>query len=226
MKHRWGWVKIICTLYWHEWGLNPYTAERRDVKPNTSRTNTVYGHSLIFNTSLGMYQEIHPGRVISIDSIRINTSLLLNEERVSFSNWVRLWGLMIFIKRKLPHPQGGRHKGEKACPRRGRSRSRRPLCTMWSWVASEVGGPPTHCSGPPTALTGAQEALTGPRLRPSPGNFVLPFCAGGQMHAWRPGRRGRPRQGMLAPQSNVALRASHHKMFLSSAICPYPLWCW
>ena len=33
---------------------------RGDEKPNTSRLEALYGHSLIINPSLGMYQEIHP----------------------------------------------------------------------------------------------------------------------------------------------------------------------
>ena len=37
-----------------------------DVQPNTSRFEAVYGHSLIINSSLGMYQEIHPCRARSI----------------------------------------------------------------------------------------------------------------------------------------------------------------
>ena len=46
-----------------------------DVQPNSSRFEAVYGHSLIINPSLGMYQEIHPCRASSIDSVKINTSL-------------------------------------------------------------------------------------------------------------------------------------------------------
>ena len=46
-----------------------------DVQPNTSRFEAVYGHSLIINPSLGMYQEIHPCRVSSTYSVKINTSL-------------------------------------------------------------------------------------------------------------------------------------------------------
>ena len=42
---------------------------------NTSRLELVYGHSLINNLSLGMYQELHPLSAISIDSVKINTSL-------------------------------------------------------------------------------------------------------------------------------------------------------
>ena len=41
-------------------GLYTHTAERRDVQPDISRLEAVYGHSLIINPSLGMYQEIHP----------------------------------------------------------------------------------------------------------------------------------------------------------------------
>ena len=39
-----------------------------DVQPNTSRFEAVYGHSLIINPSLGMYQEIHHCKTVSIDS--------------------------------------------------------------------------------------------------------------------------------------------------------------
>ena len=51
-----------------------------DVQPNTSRFEAVYGHSLIINPSLGMYQEIHPCRASSIDSVKINTSLPMMRE--------------------------------------------------------------------------------------------------------------------------------------------------
>ena len=53
---------------------------RRGVQPNTSRFEAVYGHSLIINSSLGMYQEIHPCRASSIDSVKINTSLQMMRE--------------------------------------------------------------------------------------------------------------------------------------------------
>ena len=46
-----------------------------DVQPNSSRFEAVYGHSLIINPFLGMYQEIHPCRARSIDSGKINTSV-------------------------------------------------------------------------------------------------------------------------------------------------------
>ena len=51
-----------------------------DVQPNSSQFEAVYGHSLIINPSLGMYQEIHPCRVSSIDSVKINTSLPMMRE--------------------------------------------------------------------------------------------------------------------------------------------------
>ena len=51
-----------------------------DVQPNTSRLEAVYGHSLIINPYQGMYQEIHPYRAGSIDSVEINTSLLMMRE--------------------------------------------------------------------------------------------------------------------------------------------------
>ena len=51
-----------------------------DVQPNTSRFEAVYGHSLIINPSLGMYQEIHPCRVSSTYSVKINTSLPMMRE--------------------------------------------------------------------------------------------------------------------------------------------------
>ena len=52
-----------------------------DVQTKTSRFEAVYGHSLIINLSLGMYQEIRSSRVSSIDSVKINTSLP-NDERM------------------------------------------------------------------------------------------------------------------------------------------------
>ena len=59
-----------------------------DVQPNTSRFEAVYGHSLIINPSLGMYQEIHPCRASSIDSVKINTSLpMMREWVVHPSSW-------------------------------------------------------------------------------------------------------------------------------------------
>ena len=51
-----------------------------DVQPNTSRFEAVYGHSLIINPSLGMYQEIHPCRASSTYSVKINTSLPMMRE--------------------------------------------------------------------------------------------------------------------------------------------------
>ena len=51
-----------------------------DVQPNPSRLEAVYAHSLIINPYLGMYQEIHPCRAVSIGSVKINTSLLMMRE--------------------------------------------------------------------------------------------------------------------------------------------------
>ena len=53
-----------------------------DVQPNSSRFEAVYGHSLIINPSLGMYQEIHPCRASSTYSVKINTSLPMMREWV------------------------------------------------------------------------------------------------------------------------------------------------
>ena len=64
-----------------------------DVQPNTSLLSAVcvynasgleavYGHSLIINPSLGMYQEIHPCRASSTYSVEINTSLPMIRECV------------------------------------------------------------------------------------------------------------------------------------------------
>ena len=61
-----------------------------DVQPNISRLEAVYGHSLIINPYQGMYQEIHPYRAGSIDSVKINTSLLMMREWFIMSvtkNW-------------------------------------------------------------------------------------------------------------------------------------------
>ena len=52
----------------------------KDVRPDISRLRAVYGHSLIINPSLGMYQEIHSTRAFSIGSVKINTSLLMMRE--------------------------------------------------------------------------------------------------------------------------------------------------
>ena len=51
-----------------------------DVQPNASRIKAVYGHSLIINPSLWMYQEIHTCRARSIDSVKINTFLIMMRE--------------------------------------------------------------------------------------------------------------------------------------------------
>ena len=37
-------------------------------------------HSLLINPSLGMYQEIHPSRPISIDIVKINPALVMLRE--------------------------------------------------------------------------------------------------------------------------------------------------
>ena len=37
---------------------------RGDVQPNESQLETVYSHSLIINSSLGIYQETHPWRMV------------------------------------------------------------------------------------------------------------------------------------------------------------------
>ena len=67
--------------------LYTYTAERRGVLYTyTARFEAVYGHSLIINPSLGMYQKIHPHRAMSIDNVKINTSLLMRREWVVPSN--------------------------------------------------------------------------------------------------------------------------------------------
>ena len=50
-----------------------------DVQPNISRLDAVYGHSLVINPSLGIYQEIHPCGAISIYSAEINPSLVFIE---------------------------------------------------------------------------------------------------------------------------------------------------
>ena len=63
-----------------------------DVKPNTFQLDAVYNHSLIINPSLGMYQEIHPYRAISIGSIKINTSLRMRREWITTSRFPsNLW---------------------------------------------------------------------------------------------------------------------------------------
>ena len=64
-----------------------YLEVRGDVEPNSSRFKAVYGHSLIINPSLGMYQEIHPCRTSSIDSVKINTSLPMMWEWVVHPLW-------------------------------------------------------------------------------------------------------------------------------------------
>ena len=50
-----------------------------DVQPNASRLEAVYGRSLIINPYQGMYQEIHPCMVGSIDSVKIFPA---NDERI------------------------------------------------------------------------------------------------------------------------------------------------
>ena len=51
-----------------------------DVQPNSSQFEAVYGHSLIINPSLGIYQEILPCRASSTYSVKINTSLPMMRE--------------------------------------------------------------------------------------------------------------------------------------------------
>ena len=51
-----------------------------DLQPNISRLEAVYGHSLVINPYHGMYQEIHPFGAGSIDSVKINTSLIMMRE--------------------------------------------------------------------------------------------------------------------------------------------------
>ena len=53
---------------------------RRGFQPYTSRLEAVYGHFLIINPYQGMYQEIHPCMAGSIDTVKINTSLLMMRE--------------------------------------------------------------------------------------------------------------------------------------------------
>ena len=54
---------------------------RGHAQPNTYRLKTLYGYSPITNPSLGMYPEIHPMyRAFSIDSVEINTSLIIMKE--------------------------------------------------------------------------------------------------------------------------------------------------
>ena len=50
------------------------------IVPNTSRPEAVYGHSLIINPSVVMYQEIHPYSAVNIDSIIITTCLIRMRE--------------------------------------------------------------------------------------------------------------------------------------------------
>ena len=65
-----------------------------DVQPNTSRFEAVYGHSLIINPSLGMYQEIHPCRVSSTYSDKINTSLPMMREWYLPDSKVYVWNII------------------------------------------------------------------------------------------------------------------------------------
>ena len=51
-----------------------------DVQLNTSPLDVVYSHSLIINPSPGMYKKIHPYSAIRIDSVPINTSLVMLRE--------------------------------------------------------------------------------------------------------------------------------------------------
>ena len=69
-----------------------------DVQTNSSRFEAVYGHSLIINPSQGIYQEIHPCRVSSIDSVKINTSLpMMRECNVRSLDTARGGGLPHYI---------------------------------------------------------------------------------------------------------------------------------
>ena len=55
----------------------------RDGFPNTSLVFVEHGHSLLINPSLWMYQEIPPSLPISIDSVRINLSLVMVRECIA-----------------------------------------------------------------------------------------------------------------------------------------------
>ena len=74
-----------CTSLTNKRFLERNIGVRVDVQPKTSRAEAVYGHSLIINPSLEMYQKIHPYRAMSIDSVRINTSLLMKREWFIFT---------------------------------------------------------------------------------------------------------------------------------------------
>ena len=69
-----------CTSLTNKRFLERNIEVRVDVQPKTSGAEAVYGHSFIINPSLGMYQEIHPCKVSSIGSIKINTSLPMTRE--------------------------------------------------------------------------------------------------------------------------------------------------
>ena len=51
-----------------------------DVKLDITQLEAVYGHSLVVNPSLGMYQAIHPYSAMNFDSLKINTSLAKMKE--------------------------------------------------------------------------------------------------------------------------------------------------
>ena len=91
---------FIFPMYWSN-VMYTYTAERRDVQPNSSRFEAVHGHSLIINPSLGMYQEIHPCGVSSIDSVKIITSLPMMRECHISSRYKKIQ--QFFWGRELPN---------------------------------------------------------------------------------------------------------------------------
>ena len=96
----------------------------------------VYGHSLIINPSLGMYQEIHPCRASNTYSVKINTSLLMMRECIrTLPRGGMYWVVHPRRPRDFPRP--------KRCPEghlegRGKSRGRRGCTTHSLIIGREV----------------------------------------------------------------------------------------
>ena len=93
--HPWGWINDKrMAVHWLKLRMSWF------VQPNSFRFEAVYGHSLIINTSLGMYQEIHPYRASSIDSVKINTSLpMMRECQIHPSSWHGRYSIILLPKK-------------------------------------------------------------------------------------------------------------------------------
>ena len=80
-------VGDIQTLRWHSYGMLHWIPAQPKLRLNSKKTHMEiwqgqeHSHSLIINPSLGMYHEIHSFGAMKIDSVKINTSLIIVRKR-------------------------------------------------------------------------------------------------------------------------------------------------